>query len=88
MTPPGTTFVCFACHRRVSGDDVNLDAENNLICGECYLADPPPEDVDGIFAEVIAHMSDEVELQRRCAIKGVCPDCGGTTYNGWCANGC
>ena len=61
MTPRGATFVCFACHRRVSGDDVNLDADNNLICGECYLADPPPEDVAGIFAEVTAHMSDEAE---------------------------
>jgi hypothetical protein len=36
-----------------------LDAQNNLVCGECYVANPPPEDVEGIFAQVIAHMSDE-----------------------------
>jgi hypothetical protein len=35
-----------------------LDAENHLICGGCYLADPPLADVNGIFAEVIAHMAD------------------------------
>jgi hypothetical protein len=58
MTPSDVTFVCFACHRPFCGDDANLDAENHLICGECYLADPPLEDVNGIFAEVIAHLGD------------------------------
>jgi hypothetical protein len=58
MSPRDLTFVCFACHHRFRGDDANLDAESHLICGECYLAHPPLEDVNGIFAEVIAHMAD------------------------------
>ena len=49
MTPLDPTFTCFAC----------LDAQNNLICGECYGANPPIVDVEIIFAQVIAHMSDE-----------------------------
>ena len=61
MTPPGATFVCFACARRLRPDHVNLDDGNHPICGECWVADPPSEDVDGIFAEVMAHMSDEAE---------------------------
>ena len=87
-TPPGSTFVCFACARRFGPDHVNLDARDNVICGECWVADPPPVDVEGIFAEVTAHMSDGAERQQACAISAVCPDCGGTACNGWCANGC
>jgi hypothetical protein len=51
-------LVCFACHHRFRGDDANLDAERHLICGECYLAHPPLQDVNGIFSEVIVHMAD------------------------------
>lgn len=61
MTPPAESLVCFACRHRFRADDVNLDAHDNLICGDCWVADPPPEDVEGIFWEVIAHMSDEAE---------------------------
>ena len=58
MNPLTATFGCFACRKRFRAVEANLDAASNLICGECYVADPPPEDVEGIFAEVTAHMSD------------------------------
>ena len=60
MTPFTVTFVCFSCQRCFPGVDANLDAASNLICGACYVADPPPVDVEGIFAEVTAHMRDLV----------------------------
>ncbi len=59
MTPLDPTFACFACQGVFRPNDANLDAQNHLICCECYVANPPPEDVEGIFAQVIAHMSDE-----------------------------
>jgi len=59
MTPLDPTFTCFACHHDFGPNDANLDAQNNLICGKCYGANPPIVDVDIIFAQVIAHMSDE-----------------------------
>ena len=59
MTPLDPTFACFACQGFFGPNDANLDGQNHLICSECYVANPPPEDVEGIFAEVIAHMSDE-----------------------------
>jgi hypothetical protein len=34
-----------------------LSAAGKLVCAGCYLADPPAADVDGIFAEVTAHMT-------------------------------
>ncbi len=52
------TFACFACQGLFPPNDANLDAQNHL-CSKCYVANPPPEDVEGIFAEVIAHMSDD-----------------------------
>ena len=58
MTHRDLTFVCFVCHCHSRGNDANLDAEGHLVCGPCYVADPPLEDVNGIFAEVIAHMAD------------------------------
>jgi hypothetical protein len=59
MTPLDPTFVCFACHHDFRHYDANLDAQNNLICIQCYVANPPTVDVEIIFAQVIAHMSDE-----------------------------
>jgi hypothetical protein len=59
MTPLDPTFACVACHHNFSHNDANLDAQNNLICSECYYANPPLVDVEIIFAQVIAHMSDE-----------------------------
>jgi hypothetical protein len=59
MTPLDPTFTCFACHHDFGPNDANLDAQSNLICGECYGANPPIVDVEIIFAQVIAHMSDE-----------------------------
>jgi hypothetical protein len=58
MTLRDVIFVCFACHRRSRGNDASLDAAGHLVCGPCYVADPPLEDVNGIFAEVVAHMTD------------------------------
>jgi hypothetical protein len=51
------TFPCVGCGRIFGGDQANLDAGMSLICDQCYLADPPAEDVDSVFAEVIAHMA-------------------------------
>jgi hypothetical protein len=59
MTPLDPTFACFACHHDFRPNDANLDAQNNLVCGECYYANPPLVDVEIIFAQVIAHMSEE-----------------------------
>jgi hypothetical protein len=59
MTPVDPTFTCFACHHDFGPNDAKLDAQNNLICGECYVADPPIVAVEFIFAQVVAHMSDE-----------------------------
>ena len=59
MTPRDVTFACFACQRFFRHNDANLDAQNHLICGECYIANPPMQDVESIFAQVIAHMSNE-----------------------------
>jgi len=60
--PPGWTFRCSACIGRFPPIHANLDAAGKLICGECWVANPPQEDVDRIFAEVMAHMSKEAEL--------------------------
>ena len=57
--PEGWTFLCFACARRFPPVYANLDAAGKLVCGECWVANPPPVDVEGIFAEVIAHLSDQ-----------------------------
>jgi len=59
MTPIDAVFTCFACHHDFGHNDANLDAQNNLICIQCYVANPPTVDVEIIFAQVIAHMSDE-----------------------------
>ena len=59
IRPLEPTFSCFACHHDFGPNDVNLDAQNNLICGACYGANPPIVDVEIIFAQVIVHMSDE-----------------------------
>jgi len=58
MTPLEPTFACFACHQDFGHNDANLDAQNNLTCDECYVANPPLVDVETIFAQVIAHMSE------------------------------
>jgi hypothetical protein len=51
MTPLEPTFVCFACHHDFRHYDANLDAQNHLICGGCYIANPPLVDVEIIFAQ-------------------------------------
>ncbi len=40
MTPLDPTFACFACHHDFGPNDANLDAQNNLVCGECYICQP------------------------------------------------
>ena len=59
MTPIDAVFTCFACLHYFRANDANLDAQNSLVCGECYIANPPLADVQIIFAQVIAHMSHE-----------------------------
>ena len=57
MTKPGT-FVCTSCLARYDAIEANLDAADNLICNACWVANPPEQDVQGIFAEVVAHAAD------------------------------
>ena len=59
MTPIDAVFTCFACLHYFRANDANLDAQNNLVCGVCYYANPPLVDVEFIFAQVIAHMIDQ-----------------------------
>lgn len=59
MTPLDPKFTCFACQGFFGPNDANLDAQNHLICSECYVANPPIVDVEIIFAQVIAHMREE-----------------------------
>jgi hypothetical protein len=57
MTPLDPTFACFACHHDFGPNDANLDAQNNLNCGKCYVADPPIVDVEIIFAQMCGLLS-------------------------------
>ena len=52
MTPLDPTFVCFACHHDFRHNDANLDEQNNLICIQRYVANPPTVDVEIIFAQI------------------------------------
>lgn len=94
--PPESSFRCAECRRWLPYEEMNLDANNRAVCNRCYLANPPREDVDGVFAEVMGHVcselrgsfSEEAKRQHARAVEGVCGACGGTTYNGRCTNAC
>lgn len=49
-------LLCTNCQAAIVADLAGLDAAGRVLCAECYLADPPAADVDGVFAEVAAHM--------------------------------
>jgi hypothetical protein len=54
-------FRCEDCRKWFSYLEVNLKANDALVCTFCYLENPPPEDIDGVFAEVMAHMDDPIQ---------------------------
>jgi hypothetical protein len=61
-------FRCEDCRKWFSYLEVNLKANDALVCTFCYLENPPPEDIDGVFAEVMAHMDDPIQgVQRHAA---------------------
>jgi hypothetical protein len=41
IRPLEPTFSCIACHHDFGPNDANLDAQSHLICGACYVANPP-----------------------------------------------
>jgi hypothetical protein len=54
--PGESAFRCRSCSEWHPYTELNIDADDVPVCNDCYLENPPPEDVDGVFAEVIAHM--------------------------------
>jgi hypothetical protein len=40
-------MTCARCGRDVARVAIELDAECRIVCRDCYLADPPADDVDG-----------------------------------------
>lgn len=87
-----TLFYCVSCGHRAPHDDAQLDSDNNLVCGACYLLDPPQQDIDGAVNAVAERLRREhwaemarVENSRQ---EGVCGACGGRTSDGRCGHGC
>ena len=96
----GSLFRCLSCGVIAPHHDAQLDSDNNLVCGACYLLDPPQEDVDiavDAVAERLAreareektreHWAGMVRAQNR-ETSGVCDTCGGRTCDGRCGHGC
>lgn len=46
------TWYCANCGRNVAQVQIELDAECNVVCLPCYLADPPAEDVEGALHDI------------------------------------
>lgn len=98
MSP--ATFLCFSCGKRAPHDDAQLDSDDNLVCGACYLLDPPQQDVDGVVNDVAERLRREAfqektrehwaEMSRAYNGEqtGVCDTCGGRSCNGSCNHGC
>ncbi len=91
MTPP--TFRCINCGFDTPHDDAQLDLDNNLICGACYLLDPPQADIDIAIDAVAERLRRDhwAEMSRayNCEpVSGVCGACGGKTSEGRCGHGC
>ena len=53
-------FRCERCLRYALPLDAFLDAQERLICRDCYLADPPQMDIALAVAEVAVQMGEEL----------------------------
>jgi hypothetical protein len=47
---------CSECKCKVAWSKIELDGDCNVVCRECYLANPPQEDIDGEFHDAVAEM--------------------------------
>jgi hypothetical protein len=85
-------FTCARCGFDTPHQDAQLDGENRLVCGECYLNDPPQADVDIAVDAVAERLRREhwAEMSRAYnrETEGVCGACGGITHDGRCSHGC
>ena len=45
---------CTKCGDSVPWSEIELDAECNVVCRVCYLKDPPPEDIAGMFHDTFS----------------------------------
>jgi hypothetical protein len=54
-------FLCFRCEEIYPTHQIALDVSGRLVCICCYLENPSPVDVDGVFAEVAARFEREAE---------------------------
>lgn len=92
MPAPVALFRCMSCGFQTPHDDAQLDSDNNLICGACYLLDPPQQDID-IAVNAVAerlrrdHWAEMSRAHNR-EMGGVCDTCGSGTCDGRCGNGC
>lgn len=57
--PEHSSFRCSACNCWREYSELNTPDDRPL-CDRCYLADPPQQDVDGVFAEVAERYRREV----------------------------
>ena len=52
---------CTACGCKVPWKAIELDGECNVVCRECYLKNPPEEDILGMFHDAHVEQSQAVE---------------------------
>jgi hypothetical protein len=83
-------FRCMSCGFLAPHDDAQLDIDNNLVCGACYLADPPQQDIDIAINDVAERLRREhwAEMSRAYNRESVCDACGGRACDGSCNHGC
>ena len=53
-------FCCECCLRYAFPQDAFLDAQERLVCSDCYLEDPPQMDIALAVAEVALQMGEEL----------------------------
>lgn len=87
-----TAFLCLSCGLMAPNADAQLDNDNNLVCGACYLLDPPQGDIDRVVDDVAErlrrdHWAEMSRAHNREA-GGVCDTCGGRSCDGSCGHGC
>ena len=62
LAAPGpNVFRCQDCGEWCGLIELNLTANDAPVCIACYLENPPPEDIEGVFAEVMAHMDEPIQ---------------------------
>lgn len=85
-------FTCARCGFDTPQQGAELDEHNRLVCGECYLNNPPQADIDAAVDNVEErlrrdHWNEMVRAHNR-EMTGVCDTCGGRTSDGRCGHGC